>query len=183
MAVNHISCPGDCKIARRFIESWALTAGYRRSRARPHRPRHRRGDAPISCATPIKTRLIVPLLCPPQLTKGFSICVCDADSPIDACMLKGRDLDDVKPGGLGLHLSRSVFTIVEHIPLPDGNELHSISRWRNHLLNQRRNHEVFLSHLARFDHGRTIFIPCTPGGGWLSSLAPLQPSRGHGQAQ
>jgi hypothetical protein len=43
---------------------------------------------------------------------------------VNAKALRGRALEDVKPGGLGLHMLKSVFTVVEHSKLPDGNEWH-----------------------------------------------------------
>ncbi len=43
---------------------------------------------------------------------------------VDFANMKGRDLEDIKPGGLGLHLLKSVFAVVEHTKLPDGNEWH-----------------------------------------------------------
>jgi anti-sigma regulatory factor (Ser/Thr protein kinase) len=118
------SAAGNCKIARHFIESWALTAGY---------PDLERGR--IVLATDEATTNIIrhtyqnapdrPIILSASINEGlFHLRLRDYGPPIDACMLKGRDLDDVKPGGLGLHLLKSVFTIVEHIPLPDGNELH-----------------------------------------------------------
>jgi anti-sigma regulatory factor (Ser/Thr protein kinase) len=48
----------------------------------------------------------------------------DYGPPVDAAKLKGRELEDVKPGGLGLNLLKNTFTTVEHSPLPDGNEWH-----------------------------------------------------------
>jgi anti-sigma regulatory factor (Ser/Thr protein kinase) len=43
---------------------------------------------------------------------------------VDPAQLQGRSLEDIKPGGLGLHLLKCVFSVVEHIPQPDGNEWH-----------------------------------------------------------
>ena len=49
----------------------------------------------------------------------------DEGPHVDFASMKGRELDDVKPGGLGLHLLKSVFTVVEHTKLPEkGNEWH-----------------------------------------------------------
>jgi anti-sigma regulatory factor (Ser/Thr protein kinase) len=48
----------------------------------------------------------------------------DYGPPVDEEKLKGRDLEDIKPGGLGIHLLQTIFTVVEHISLPDGNEWH-----------------------------------------------------------
>jgi anti-sigma regulatory factor (Ser/Thr protein kinase) len=40
---------------------------------------------------------------------------------LDKAELKGRDLDEIRPGGLGLHLIRSVMDETYHRPLSDGN--------------------------------------------------------------
>ncbi|MDX8389431.1 MAG: ATP-binding protein [Mariprofundaceae bacterium] len=39
----------------------------------------------------------------------------------DVCTLQGRSFDDVKPGGLGMHLIRSVLDEFHHETLADGN--------------------------------------------------------------
>ena len=43
--------------------------------------------------------------------------------------LKGRDIDKVCPGGLGLHLIRMVMDDVEHEALPDGNRWALVRRF------------------------------------------------------
>lgn len=44
----------------------------------------------------------------------------DFAAPVDSESLRPRDLDDVRPGGLGLHLMRSVMDTVEYLPPPAG---------------------------------------------------------------
>ncbi len=118
------SAPADCKRARRFIEDWALTAGYsdlERGRivlaadeATTNVMRHTyRGapDRPIFLSAEIRDGLL-------------HLRLRDYGPPVDAAELKGRALEDVKPGGLGLHLLSTVFQLVEHAVLPDGNEWH-----------------------------------------------------------
>ena len=44
----------------------------------------------------------------------------DFAAPADSAAFKSRDLDDVRPGGLGLHLIRSVMDEVVYLPAPPG---------------------------------------------------------------
>jgi len=57
-------------------------------------------------------------ICPSELR----LAVRDFGLPV-ACksLLKGRDLDDVRPGGLGMHLMHSAMDEVHHECLDDGN--------------------------------------------------------------
>jgi anti-sigma regulatory factor (Ser/Thr protein kinase) len=52
----------------------------------------------------------------------------DQGPPIDPRSLKGRDLEEVQPGGLGLHFIRNTMDEVEFTPLPDGNALRLFKR-------------------------------------------------------
>ena len=48
----------------------------------------------------------------------------DHAEPTPCCPeTSGRALEDVKPGGLGLHLMRKIFDRVDWTTRPDGNEL------------------------------------------------------------
>ncbi len=44
----------------------------------------------------------------------------DFAAPVDSNALRPRDLDEVRPGGLGLHLIRTVMDKVEYLPPPPG---------------------------------------------------------------
>ena len=118
------SCPSDCKHARRFIEEWALTAGFadlERGRivlaadeATTNVMRHTyKGapDLPIFLSAAIQD-------------SHFHLRLRDHGPAVDPAELKGRALEDIKPGGLGLHLLATTFDVVEHTVLPDGNEWH-----------------------------------------------------------
>ena len=48
------------------------------------------------------------------------ICLRDFAPPVDPGKIKPRNLDDVKPGGLGTHLIREVMDEMEFIPPPSG---------------------------------------------------------------
>jgi sigma-B regulation protein RsbU (phosphoserine phosphatase) len=118
------SCPSDCKQARQFIEAWALAAGYgdldrgrivlAADEATTNIIRHtyhNAPDQPIFLSAEIEgSRLHLRLR--------------DHGPAVNVAELKGRALDDVRPGGLGLHLLSTVFDVVEHTVLADGNEWH-----------------------------------------------------------
>jgi sigma-B regulation protein RsbU (phosphoserine phosphatase) len=116
------SAPKECKLVRNFIEDWARTAGY---------PDLERGRI-VLAADEATTNVIRhtyqsapdrPIILTAEITDThFHLRLRDYGPPIDPEKLKGRELEDVKPGGLGLLLLRSVFTLVEHVVLPDGNE-------------------------------------------------------------
>jgi sigma-B regulation protein RsbU (phosphoserine phosphatase) len=114
----------NCKPAREFIEAWALTAGF------PDLERGRIVLAGDEAVTNIMrhTYQNAPdkkILLSAEIADGhLHLRLRDEGAPVDFVAMKGRALDDIKPGGLGLHLLKSVFTVVEHTPLPDGNEWH-----------------------------------------------------------
>ena len=118
------SVPSNCKHCRQFIEEWALAAGFpdlERGRivlaadeAVTNVIRHTYGgakDKPIMLSAEIVDRML-------------HLRLRDYGPPVDKEKLKGRELEDLRPGGLGLLLLQAVFTTVEHIALPDGNEWH-----------------------------------------------------------
>jgi sigma-B regulation protein RsbU (phosphoserine phosphatase) len=118
------SAAANCKKCREFIEAWALTAGYSdlerglivlaADEAVTNIIRHTYESAPDK-----------PILLSAEIAGGhLHLRLRDYGPPVDAEALKGRALEDIKPGGLGLHLLKNVFTVVEHFPLPDGNEWH-----------------------------------------------------------
>jgi sigma-B regulation protein RsbU (phosphoserine phosphatase) len=118
------SCAQNCKQARNFIENWSLTAGFSdlergqivlaADEAVTNVIRHTyksMPDCPITLSAEVADDL-------------FHLRLRDYGPPVDAAELKGRKLEDVKPGGLGLHLLNTIFTVVEHRALDDGNEWH-----------------------------------------------------------
>jgi sigma-B regulation protein RsbU (phosphoserine phosphatase) len=50
----------------------------------------------------------------------FVITLRDFGKPVDPCQIKGRELDELRPGGLGSFLLNMVFTMVNYEPLEDG---------------------------------------------------------------
>lgn len=114
----------NCKKCRQFIEAWALTAGF---------PDLERGRI-VLAADEAVTNVIrhtykgapdKPIVLSAEITDGrLHLRLRDYGPPVDIETLKGRALEDIKPGGLGLHLLKSVFTVVEHHKQPDGNEWH-----------------------------------------------------------
>ena len=116
------SCSSQCKVARRFVEAWTQTAGY---------PDLERGF--IAMAVDEAVTNIIRHTYKSQANCKIEVSVevtathlrftlRDYGPPVDPEKLKGRDLDDIKPGGLGLHLIHSQFPVVQYNPQPDGNQ-------------------------------------------------------------
>lgn len=118
------SAVNNCKQARNFIEAWSLTAGF---------PDLERGRIVLAADEAI-TNIIrhtynsapdKPIVLTAEITDQIlHLRLRDYGPPVELEKLKGRDLEDIKPGGLGLHLLKSVFSVVEHNRMPDGNEWH-----------------------------------------------------------
>ena len=51
---------------------------------------------------------------------GLMLRIRDFAPNVDAARIQPRDLDDVRPGGLGTHFIRAVMDDASFIPLPDG---------------------------------------------------------------
>jgi len=49
-----------------------------------------------------------------EVQQGLEILLCDRGPQIDASKLQGRSLDEIRPGGLGLHLIRQAMDTVEY---------------------------------------------------------------------
>jgi anti-sigma regulatory factor (Ser/Thr protein kinase) len=47
----------------------------------------------------------------------------DSGPPCDPAQIQGRPLDAIRPGGLGVHIIRQVFDLVEYTPLARGTKL------------------------------------------------------------
>jgi sigma-B regulation protein RsbU (phosphoserine phosphatase) len=118
------SAAKNCRAAREFIEAWSLAAGFsdlERGRvvlaadeAVTNIMRHTYQGAPDKS-----------IILSGEITDGhLHLRLRDYGPHVDFASMKGRALEDVKPGGLGLHLLKSVFSVVEHTKLPDGNEWH-----------------------------------------------------------
>lgn len=50
----------------------------------------------------------------------FIVLIRDYAPTVDVGEIKPRELDDVRPGGLGVHFIREIMDTVEHLPPPDG---------------------------------------------------------------
>ena len=46
--------------------------------------------------------------------EGLEILLCDRGPPVDPAKLRGRRLDEIRPGGLGLHFIRQSMDIVQY---------------------------------------------------------------------
>jgi len=68
--------------------------------------------------------------------KGFEVVIEDSGLKADPAFIRGRDLDDVRPGGLGIHLIKRAFDVFEFDELrKKGNRLRLI----RHLKDSREN--------------------------------------------
>jgi anti-sigma regulatory factor (Ser/Thr protein kinase) len=54
---------------------------------------------------------------------GIEFLLVDHGRSADPAALKSRDLDDLRPGGLGMHLIAQIMDTVQYEPLPDRNQL------------------------------------------------------------
>lgn len=118
-----VCAPGNCKIVRQYIEAWSLLAGYKDLE---------RGQIVLAVDEAFTNVLRhtyqnehhhkVALTASFDDTH-FRLNIRDFGPPIDREKLKGRELHDVKPGGLGLHLLNMVFTEVNFVECDPGNEL------------------------------------------------------------
>jgi anti-sigma regulatory factor (Ser/Thr protein kinase) len=48
-----------------------------------------------------------------KVQQGLEILLCDRGPAVDPCKLQGRSLDEIRPGGLGLHFIRQAMDTVE----------------------------------------------------------------------
>jgi anti-sigma regulatory factor (Ser/Thr protein kinase) len=46
--------------------------------------------------------------------EGLEILLCDRGPPVDPAKLRGRPLDEIRPGGLGLHFIRQSMDVVQY---------------------------------------------------------------------
>ena len=51
---------------------------------------------------------------------GIEIVIEDRARQVDPCTIQGRDLDDVRPGGLGVYIIREIMDLVEFTRRPEG---------------------------------------------------------------
>lgn len=51
---------------------------------------------------------------------GLRVEIVDRARTVDPDQFRGRDLDEIRPGGLGMHLMRSLVDRLEHAPRPEG---------------------------------------------------------------
>ncbi len=62
----------------------------------------------------------------PEGRVGIRVLIRDRAPQVDPASIKGRDLDDVRPGGLGVHLIKSLMDEVAHRPTEQGMELEMV---------------------------------------------------------
>ncbi len=57
-----------------------------------------------------------------ELGDGLEILLCDQGPAVDPAKLRGRRLDEIKPGGLGLHFIRQSMDVVEYQRVGNANQ-------------------------------------------------------------
>ena len=62
----------------------------------------------------------------PEGRVGIRVLIRDSARQVDPETIKSRDLDDVRPGGLGVHLINSLMDEVVHRPVGQGMELEMV---------------------------------------------------------
>lgn len=62
---------------------------------------------------------------------GIQVLIRDHAVPVDPSLIKGRDLDDIRPGGLGVHLIRTIMDRVQYTPCSQGMTLEMV-KFLNH---------------------------------------------------
>ena len=62
----------------------------------------------------------------PEGRVGIRVLIRDRAKKVDPASIKSRDLDDVRPGGLGVHLIKSLMDEVVHRPTARGMELEMV---------------------------------------------------------
>lgn len=71
----------------------------------------RRTDQPIT--------IEVSPLGPPECAEGLRVVIQDRGRQVEPEQIRGRDLSDVRPGGLGVHIIREVMDLVVYEKLPE----------------------------------------------------------------
>jgi len=61
---------------------------------------------------------------------GFTIIIDDQAKQVEPEIIRGRDLEDIRPGGLGVHIIKEVMDEVEYTKRPDGGMRLTMSKAR-----------------------------------------------------
>jgi anti-sigma regulatory factor (Ser/Thr protein kinase) len=131
------SDPGHLPDARERLRAWALSRGWEEQQiaeivlaldeALTNVIRHGYGGARDHtiqvCAEVVQD---------PQHGEGLEIRVRDFGKQVDPADICGRDLDDVRPGGLGVHIIRSMTNSVEYHRAEGGGMLLVMTKFKTH---------------------------------------------------
>ena len=118
------SHPSELRSVRRRIEQFALRMGFDSSaagritlavdEALANVMRHAYGGAPDQR---IEIEIDTVTL---DNGEGIRIIIRDFGGQVDPARIEGRSLDDVRPGGLGVHIMRSVMDQMQYEPVKTG---------------------------------------------------------------
>jgi anti-sigma regulatory factor (Ser/Thr protein kinase) len=73
-------------------------------------------------------RLAEDSVAPGACNDGIEFTLVDFGQPAEPGALKGRPLDEIRPGGLGMHLITSIMDEVKYEPLPGRNQMRLVKR-------------------------------------------------------
>lgn len=68
----------------------------------------------------------------PEAGEGAEIRVRDFGRQVDPTRICGRDLENVRPGGLGVHIIRAMMSFVEYSPAEGGGMLLIMRKYKGH---------------------------------------------------
>ena len=63
--------------------------------------------------------------------RGIRVTLRDYGRQVDPATIRSRDLDDIRPGGLGVHIIRSIMDEVVYACLADCGMLLTMTKWRD----------------------------------------------------
>jgi anti-sigma regulatory factor (Ser/Thr protein kinase) len=131
------SDPGALPTVRDAVRKWTTAAGWSNEQieeivlaldeALTNVIRHGYGSRP---GEPIE--VAVAGCDDPDAGAGVEIQVRDFGRQVDPSQICGRDLDDVRPGGLGVHIIRSMNNSVEYQCAPGGGMLLVMRKYKTH---------------------------------------------------
>lgn len=68
----------------------------------------------------------------PRRGEGIEIRIRDFGKQCDPAQIRGRDLDEVRPGGLGVHIIRAMMSEVQYTPAEGGGMLLIMRKYKDH---------------------------------------------------
>jgi sigma-B regulation protein RsbU (phosphoserine phosphatase) len=117
-----ICCPENLCLGRQFVEQWAVFAGFDdvtvgqivmagdEAASNVFRHAYQADPGPLALHAEVDQEVL-------------TIQISDRAKPVDIAKVKGRELSDLRPGGLGTFIMSKVFDEVNYSPMPAGTTL------------------------------------------------------------